>query len=1070
MSTNVLFRTTFHHEEPTSISIPADSTYVDFLEIAGRHFSITFSKIYIPGLGTFDNIGKKIPASNVIYILFTADESVEAFLDDNITYYFEDFDFNGIVINFTINDNPNTYHYLATDETIGDLLAYSRLNFPTSNLQSVSVDSIEISLDTLIYSMPLYIDNVSNAIFKIIGGNLRQEEEDEASSSFLEDVEIENSSLSQCGSSYELNNESPIIFGDFSEMIDSHCSEAEGEMENCDENEDSSSSFPDFDYIINTNDATEIFRNIGVNVEEPDPEHFQEKITRKKLEYELFKIKYYVNGSNFFQTVTIDSNKIVGTFIEETMRHMDLYMFCSNIRIHSLELLETYRNVILEFRNDRLENTNKLIFYYNIPKDRHVYFEVIQQSMTGLDILRRINYKNKGIEYNRIFDQEGIFEIDVYKEIDEEMCQNNIFKLSQCDSPLFRYKINDEMQLKVQQMIEDYIPERIEKGKIQVFCSVSPKLMFEGILMNSIDDIKQDLGIENDRKLFINEKCENVYYLVPFHKTYEERTFSKIDQIRISDFDFLESSQAAISQLCCFFVSLSEVETKWADDLINRIEISTGFFPLINSLRKIRGGVDVEYSDLVVAALSFKTILFGLFRSIIPRAQQFEYLDQVICVMSHIPKQTKNKQVRFKTNIRAFDICSIEQIDIYSYPIIVKKKSGSYAIRVNKSIFFDPLYGLGPYEFLKNQLIQKTYESDSAIMIVFNNSNSFNSSLDGFKCKSNEISRKYVVDQYISIILDNIQMGKEKTFLSLNGSLFIDSIDVFSDLFYNLENNIPIKNSLIENRFDQFANSVKKKIIYITDEEVDLEFDSSIIIDIILVSGNGSIEIDEMKEQCEDSGGIFTHIKSINDMFLTKNQIKLSKTDLVTSRTFSFIDQTNVLNNSTLKVINEIDNERNDMKIYIDKDNIKHWIVIIVGPIGSEYCNKWWLLDILIEEEIKVRFISIPYHLNISRNGLICDEFVATHCRETKNVFALINRIIFLLEFPIDTSIVEIDRYLNYKTDKPEYMRLARKSSQENGKDSYKEYLEGIIVNDFFIQKENNKVSIKDMPFHINLE
>lgn len=70
-----------------------------------------------------------------------------------------------------------------------------------------------------------------------------------------------------------------------------------------------------------------------------------------------------------------------------------------------------------------------------------------------------------------------------------------------------------------------------------------------------------------------------------------------------------------------------------------------------------------------------------------------------------------------------------------------------------------------------------------------------------------------------------------------------------------------------------------------------------------------------------------------------------------------------------------------DLKIFHYQGNLDRLKVFIKGPDQTPYADKWWYLWVEIPEAYPIqppsfRFISVPYHINITSDGLICHNIL----------------------------------------------------------------------------------------------
>lgn len=115
----------------------------------------------------------------------------------------------------------------------------------------------------------------------------------------------------------------------------------------------------------------------------------------------------------------------------------------------------------------------------------------------------------------------------------------------------------------------------------------------------------------------------------------------------------------------------------------------------------------------------------------------------------------------------------------------------------------------------------------------------------------------------------------------------------------------------------------------------------------------------------------------------------------------------------------------------IINDNINTWNAIILGPSGSPYENGVFCLTILFGDNYPFsppicRFSTPVYHPNIDRYGNICIDILKQNWTPAISVSKLLISICSLLDDPNPDDPLEANISLMYKTNKPEFTRLAR--------------------------------------------
>lgn len=192
---------------------------------------------------------------------------------------------------------------------------------------------------------------------------------------------------------------------------------------------------------------------------------------------------------------------------------------------------------------------------------------------------------------------------------------------------------------------------------------------------------------------------------------------------------------------------------------------------------------------------------------------------------------------------------------------------------------------------------------------------------------------------------------------------------------------------------------------------------------------------------------------------INKEKIKIS---IFVSTPQSFISknlETNIDMPRQRRIAREIyyamKNKDQDLKIFTYTSNFDRWIAYFKGPNGTPYKNKWWCLYISFPNEYPfhypyVTFFTVPYHLNVSKEGKICLDLIKTKYTSSMHIIDIIYEIRNILADPCIEAPIEIDILDTYKSDRSKYEQLAKKSTQLNAKDDYKEFIESYkICNDF---------------------
>lgn len=130
-----------------------------------------------------------------------------------------------------------------------------------------------------------------------------------------------------------------------------------------------------------------------------------------------------------------------------------------------------------------------------------------------------------------------------------------------------------------------------------------------------------------------------------------------------------------------------------------------------------------------------------------------------------------------------------------------------------------------------------------------------------------------------------------------------------------------------------------------------------------------------------------------------------------------------IQNRLTKELKNLINNPISGSEVILEKeDDIRNWIVILKGPVGTPYENGSFKLKFTFPDNYpfkppEVKFITSIYHPNVKLDtGEIClDVFVSTWV-PTQNINEIIEKIVSILEAPSTSSPLEpaiADEYTN---------------------------------------------------------
>ena len=121
------------------------------------------------------------------------------------------------------------------------------------------------------------------------------------------------------------------------------------------------------------------------------------------------------------------------------------------------------------------------------------------------------------------------------------------------------------------------------------------------------------------------------------------------------------------------------------------------------------------------------------------------------------------------------------------------------------------------------------------------------------------------------------------------------------------------------------------------------------------------------------------------------------------------------------------------------------WRAFIKGPEGTPYENKWFYLLISFPDEYprtppSIRFHSVPFHCNISKEGRICANLLSTDYQSGYHVTELLTAVLCLLSEPNYNDPIEHDKMALYQKSPAEFQRQARESAEAVGKNSVQEW------------------------------
>jgi ubiquitin-protein ligase len=140
-----------------------------------------------------------------------------------------------------------------------------------------------------------------------------------------------------------------------------------------------------------------------------------------------------------------------------------------------------------------------------------------------------------------------------------------------------------------------------------------------------------------------------------------------------------------------------------------------------------------------------------------------------------------------------------------------------------------------------------------------------------------------------------------------------------------------------------------------------------------------------------------------------------------------------------------------DLRIYPFRAHFDQWRVYVKGIEGTPYGGKWWYIYVTFPDEFPAlppmfRFISVPYHINVSLEGRICLEIIEKGYTPKLTAVELIQSIKQLFVMPDTSTPLDIVKWLQYKGNRREYDRLALESARRFAKDTADEWIADLCV------------------------
>jgi len=124
--------------------------------------------------------------------------------------------------------------------------------------------------------------------------------------------------------------------------------------------------------------------------------------------------------------------------------------------------------------------------------------------------------------------------------------------------------------------------------------------------------------------------------------------------------------------------------------------------------------------------------------------------------------------------------------------------------------------------------------------------------------------------------------------------------------------------------------------------------------------------------------------------------------------------------------------KKNDVDIP-DENNLRRWIITIIGNNNSYYKNKEFKIDVVFPNDYpykcpKITFLTKIFHPNIDENGNICLDLLRNESWvPSLNMTFIINAIQSLLSNPNCNDPLNIDASNLFRKDKNEFIEFINK-------------------------------------------
>jgi ubiquitin-protein ligase len=146
------------------------------------------------------------------------------------------------------------------------------------------------------------------------------------------------------------------------------------------------------------------------------------------------------------------------------------------------------------------------------------------------------------------------------------------------------------------------------------------------------------------------------------------------------------------------------------------------------------------------------------------------------------------------------------------------------------------------------------------------------------------------------------------------------------------------------------------------------------------------------------------------------------------------------------------------ISVFIVGNEITEWKAFIVGPNGTWYERHCWRLGILFpdlypQEPPQFRFSggSIPWHMNVSEDGIVCIDAITDQYIPGKPVWELLLGVRAMFERPQPYFAVSFEKMYRYFQDKPAYEEAALHSGDD-------------VLPDMNAWIQTGKIKLRDLP------